>query len=225
MPLYSTAQVTIYDEEKFLEFTLQFPPDTTSATQIDWGKEKLVSEFIMKGEVPLKYLIALKNDTIAALSKYADGRWEFQEDIAYTDWAVRRVDGTKVISEFKITDFDNDGDEDLTCWTFTNINGNMWTIIFLNDQENQKLVSLYNTADQTLIWDRPEYDNTTGVINCTLDGSAYGASEESSFKLNYLTPIPLLKERQERYDPKYIEDFYYKGEKGKWKLVKHTKHK
>jgi len=218
----ATAQVTIYDNEKFIEFTLQFPPDTTSATQIDWGKEKLVSEFILKGEVPLKYSIALKNDTIAALSKYANGRWEFQEDIAYTDWAVRRVDGTKVISEFKITDFDNDGDEDLTCWTFTNVNGNMWTIIFLNDQENQKLVSLYDTADQTLIWDRPEYDNATGIINCTLDSSAFGISSESSYKLNGIVAKPIQKQEFDSTTDKSVFETEFVGENGTWKQTSQT---
>jgi hypothetical protein len=145
--------------------------------------------------------------------------------MAYTDWAVSRIEGAQVISEFKITDFDNDGDEDLICWTSTNINGNMWTVIFLNDQRQQKLVKLYNFADDTDIWNRPEFDIETGIINCTLDGSAYGASEESSYKLNYLTPVPLIKERQERYNSRYIEDFYFKGKKGKWQLVKHMKHR
>ena len=225
LPIFATSQVTVYDNEKFLELALLFHEDSISATGIDLKKGKLISEFTLSGSRPLRYSLTLKNDTIAILSRYNNRKWELQEEMAYTDWAVSRIEEAKVISEFKIIDFDNDGDEDLICWTSTNINGNMWTVIFLNDQRQQKLVKLYNLADDTDIWTRPEFDIETGIINCTLDGSAYGASEESSYKLNYLTPIPLIKERQERYNSRYIEDFYYKGKNGKWQLVKRIKHR
>jgi hypothetical protein len=165
LPVCGRAQVTIYNDEKFLEFTLHFPEESTSANGIDWSKEKLFSEFTLAGLRPLQYSIALKNDTIAILSRYDNGKRELQEEMAYTDWAVSRIEEAKVISEFKITDFDNDGDEDLICWTSTNINGNMWTVIFLNDQRQQKLVKLYNLADDTDIWNRPEFDIETGIIN------------------------------------------------------------
>jgi len=224
-PLTLTAQTRVYDSIKYIEFNLAFATDTTSFESIDWEKEQLVSRFTLQGAEPLYYSIALINDTIANFSEFKNGKWQFQETLKHSGWAVRRVDENTITSEFTISDFDNDGDEDLICLVNTNMNGNMWTVIFLNDQRQHKLTRLYNLADETDIWNRPEYDAATGIINCTLDGSAYGASEESSFKLNYLTPIPLIKERQERYDPKYIEDFYYKGEKGKWKLVKHTKNR
>jgi hypothetical protein len=173
LPIFATSQVIVYDNEMFLEFTLLFHEDSISATGIDWKKEKLISEFTLSGSRPLRYSLTLKNDTIAILSRYNNRKWELQEEMAYTDWAVSRIEGAQVISEFKITDFDNDGDEDLICWTSTNINGNMWTVIFLNDQRQQKLVKLYNFADDTDIWNRPEFDIETGIINCTLDGSAY----------------------------------------------------
>lgn len=219
---HDKEQVTVYNGEKFLEFNLQFPIDSISK-EIDWNREKPVSEFTLNGKTPLRYSVALKNDTIAVLSQFYDGKWELQENISYTEWAVSRIENNKIISEFKITDFDNDGDEDLVCWANTNVNGNVWTVIFLNDQNTKKLVKLYNTADNTDIWDMPQYDAATGTINCTLNGSAYGASEESSYKLENITAKPITKSRQDRYDSEEIIDIDYVGKSGKWEIIKTTK--
>jgi len=222
LPLYSTAQVTIYDDEKFLEFTLQFPPDSASATKIDWSKEKLVSEFTLKGPIPLQYSVTLKNDTIATLSNYSNGSWKFQEAIAYTDWAVSRIQETKVISEFKITDFDNDGDEDLVCWTRTNVNGNEWKLIFINDQEKQKLVSLYNNAEGSAIWNRPEYNADTEIVNCTLESGVFGISSESSYKLIGNIAEPLQKHEFDSTIDKNVFETEFVGENSTWKQTFQT---
>jgi len=223
-PLCLNAQVIKYNHEKYLEFTLQFPQDSASATGIDWNKEKLISQFKLKGKKDLQYSITLVNDTVASLSKYQNGKWEFQGNIQYTDWAVRRIDKSKVISEFKITDFDHDGDEDLLCWVTTNVNGNEWTLIFLNDQANLKLVKLYDTAEETDIWNRPTYNKKTHTIDCALEGSAYGTSWESRYKLNNLTATPISKIMQNRQQEAII-DYDYIGKDGKWKLTRTTTEK
>jgi len=219
-PLYLKAQVTKYDHKKYLEFTLQFYQDST-LSEIDWSREKLTAQFKLKGKKDLKYSVTLVNDTLATLSRDENEKWEFQENIKYTDWVVRRINESKIISEFKITDFDHDGDEDLLCWVFTNVNGNEWTLIFLNDQASLKLVKLYDTAEETFMWNRPIYNKKTHRIDCSLEGSAYGRSSESTYKLNNLTAIPVKKTSQNR-EQETIEDYEYIGKNGKWKMVRTT---
>lgn len=201
-----------------LTFQMNYPPK--GENDIDWDKEKPVCEFVLEGKTPLKYNMTLENDTVASLYRYENEKWVLQEEMKYESYFLYR-DENELISHFRIEDFDKDGDEDLLCWIFSNVNGNEWTKVFLNDQENKKLISLYDTAGETDIWDRPEYDEKTGVINCTLDGSAFGTSAESSFRLENLTAIPIKMHYQDRStSAKYIVDFYYVGKNGKWKLKK-----
>jgi hypothetical protein len=190
---------------------------------VEWKKEKLFSEFVLNGKIQLNYGIELISDSVSILKYFEDGMWQKQEQIEHTGWLLRKLNDNKILSEFKVSDFDNDGDDDLICWVDTSAHGNVWTVIYLNDQKQKRLVKLNNSADGTDVWDEPEYDNKIKIINCTLGGGAYGSSEESTFKLNNLTATPLTKHRQERYNPKYIEDFYYIGKNGKWKLSKHER--
>ncbi|TRW25766.1 hypothetical protein FMM05_05965 [Flavobacterium zepuense] len=217
------AQTVLSDGIEHLDFKLEFATDTTSAFGIDWKKENLVSDFVLKGNIPLHYSIKIINDTTASLSQFHNDKSTFQENIYISEWTIRVITDSHIISEFKITDFDKDGDEDLTILVASNMNGNDWTSIYLNDSAQNKLVNLYDMADNTAIWNRPEFDSDTGIIHCTLDGSAYGASEESTYKLDNLIAIPLKKSRQERYKRNSTTDFDYIGENGKWKLVRKRK--
>lgn len=216
---------TIYSQTEahtltMLTFELHYPP--MGDNDIDWDREKPKCEFILNGKTPLKYSMALENDTIASLSRYENEQWILQEDMQYQSYFLYREEN-ELFSHFRIADFDKDGDEDLLCWIFSNINGNEWTIVFLNDQKNKKLIRLIDTTENTDIWDRPEYDEKTKVINCTLDGSAFGVSAESTFILDDLTAIPLKRHYQDRLHSRHIVDYYYVGESGKWKLVKKKK--
>jgi hypothetical protein len=130
-----------------------------------------------------------------------------------------------LVSNFKIIDFDHDGNEDLLCWVFSNINGNVWTIIYLYDPKQQKLVKLQNTVDHTDIWNDPEYRLKTSTINCSLYGSAFGNSEESSYKLEKNHSVIPLKKHIESRSQESVIDYKYVGEKGKWKLKSKIKSK
>lgn len=153
------------------------------------------------------------NDTVARLDKFTT-KWEYQEDMPYAAYFQHRYDNV-LISSFRIEDFDRDGDEDLLCWLFSNINGNEWTAIYLNDQQQQKLVQLYDHAGHTHIWDAPEYNPATRIISCEQYGSAYGHSSESSYRLNGLSAMPI--EMQEQYrNAQTTSDAYYTGKDGKW---------
>jgi hypothetical protein len=179
-------------------------------------KKSQNANFTLKGKIPLKYSFHLESDSTATLHHFKKNKYQLQETLNYQPY-LWHLEDHLLYSNFKITDFDNDGDEDLVCWVYSNINGNEWTVIFINDQKQQKLVRLYNKADKTDIWDSPRFDKKTNNINTELYGSVFGESEESSYKLNGLTVTPLKKHFQDRTG-KRIYDYYYIGKKGKWKL-------
>lgn len=215
--LYASAQTVSFDDETRLLFKLKFATNNTDVNEINWKKERPVSEFMLKGESPLKYSVTLENDSTAVLSHYSLGKWKVQEKIAISEWTLRYVENKEIISEFKITDFNSDGNEDLICWTHTNINGNEWVVIYLNDPVKKQLSKLWDDAGETDTWDRPVYDPETGYISTQLDASAYGISEESIFLLDGLTAIPVSKHEQDRTSD-IITDKYYFGNNGKWEL-------
>lgn len=213
-----TAQTVSLDDDTRLLFRLKYATNkTTDVSEINWKKERPVSEFTLKGENQLKYSVTLENDSTAVLSQYSQGKWTVQEKISISEWTLRHVENKAIISEFKITDFNDDGNEDLICWTHTNINGNEWVVIFLNNPVKARLSKLWDDAGETDIWDRPVYNPETGYISTELEGSAYGTSEESVFLLDGLTAIPVSKHEQDSTGD-IITDKYYIGNNGKWEL-------
>ncbi|UTN05210.1 hypothetical protein L0669_04705 [Flavobacterium bizetiae] len=218
---FSFAQ-TENDSVQHLVFKVQFPPASLSVEDIDFTKEKPECEFELKGKIPLKYSFRLQNDSIVSLYQLKNKEFTFQENMNYQPF-FWLFDNDLLFSNFKIVDFDNDGDEDLLCWVASNINSNEWTIIFINDQKQQKLVRLFNTVDGTDIWNKPEFDKETNTINTELYGSGFGVSEESSYYLKVdLTVTPIKKHFQNRTQ-KYTLDYEYVGKNNKWKLKSKTK--
>ena len=212
------------DSVQRIIFKINSPSNVSDIEEIDFKKEKPKSKFELKGKIPLQYSFHLENDSIASLYQFKNDEFQLIDKLNYQPifWAF---DNNNLISNFKIIDFDNDGDDDLICWVFSNINGNEWSIIYLNDQKQQKLVKLYNKADNTSIWSKPQYDKQTNIINTELFGSAFGISEESSYKLNSdLSIIPLKKHLQDRTQNNII-DYEYIGRNGKWKLKSKNKYK
>lgn len=218
---FSQTQI---DSVEHLVFKVNSTPVSLSVEDIDFTKDKPECEFKLKGEIPLQYSFRLLNDSITSLYQFKNNEFQFQENLAYQPF-LWHFDDDLLYSNFKIVDFDNDGDEDLLCWVYSNVNGNKWTVIFINDQKNRKLIRLYNPADDTDIWARPEFDKETKTINTELHGSAFGISEESSYKFNCdLTITPLVKHHQDRTG-KRIFDYQYIGKNGEWKLISKTRHK
>jgi len=212
------AQTKLYEDNNYIAFNLKYAKDTTTVDGIDWKKEKLFSEFTLKGKKDIKYAISIQNQSSATLLSFQKGKWEVQEKINITGLTLRRIANKVIISEFKIIDFDNDGNEDLVCWVNTNINGNQWSLIYLNDNDNQKLVKLWNDADETDIWARPVYDSEAVTIRTQRDGSAYGTSDESIFLLEGIDADPVSKHFQDRTQESITDYYYYVGNDNKWEL-------
>lgn len=221
--IYSSiyAQENVSDE-KYIQFKVSdYNPD---AGLDNWNVDNLTSEFELNGKIPLQFSIRLVNDSIMELSqKLKNGVKiiDIQEYYPFT-WTL---DKDIITSSFRITDFNKDGNEDLLCWTQSNMNGNQWTIIYINDNENSRLAKLWDPAEETDIWDRPEYDKSGKIINTTLDASVFGISNECTYRLDGLKVIPLTKDEEDRTSTKYIMNKTYRGENGKWKLVKSKKHR
>ena len=218
LPSLLSAQVLADGDSKNLIFPIGHSVNDSIrfADQLDLKSEYLVSQFTLQGKMPLTYRLILVNDTIAHLEKFST-EWQFQEDFPI-DAGYIEVYNDTLFTRYNITDFDHDGDEDLVCWLSSNMNGNMWSSVYLNDQRQQKLVQLYDHASGTYIWDSPVCDKN-GIITCTLYGSTFSCSAESTYQLAGLTAVPLKKHFEERSSVPSILDYYYTGENGQWMQI------
>lgn len=223
LSVFSYSQVKKYDGEKYLEFTLKYATDTTTVDGIDWKRENLISEFTLKGKFPLRYSVRLLNDSEALLSQYNNSKWVVQDTIEISGWTSSYIEGNTIISKFKITDFDKDGNEDLTCWIFTNMHNDISTTIFLNNPKQQKLIKLYDFAEDTDVWMDPKYDSKSKKMYCLDYTGLYGLQSESTYKLINQLAIPITKTVIDTNDPALIIEQEYKGKNGKWHLISEYK--
>lgn len=205
------------DNSKYpIFFDKTAPVNDSSDIGIDWKTEKPISEFELNGATKLSYRFELLNDSIAVLSQKTNKVWEEQDRFKFQPWQWI-IEDSLVVSNFEIKDFDKDGNEDLLCCVMSNVNGNEWTYIYLND--GKKLTKLYDATEESFYWFKPEYNPKKRQLSSNWFGSAYGHDDECIYKLNGLTTTPVSKHHQER-SGKEIIDEYYKGSKGKWKLIK-----
>ncbi|MFY7730286.1 MAG: hypothetical protein ACOVRN_12270 [Flavobacterium sp.] len=208
--------VAAKDTVAYITFEKTAPVNDSSDIGVDWKTEKPISQFTLQGKSPLNYKIELINDSFAVLSQKVNRNWLEQDRFEFQPWQWG-IDDEKIITKFYITDFDKDGDDDLLCWVMSNINGNEFTYIYLND--SNKLVKLYDKAEDTFYWFNPEYSLKKKELYSNWYGSAYGHDDECVYKLENLNVTPVSKHHQER-SGKEIRNEYYKGKNGKWKLVK-----
>jgi hypothetical protein len=214
--LIQCKPISAKDSVTYISFDKTASVNDSSDIGVDWKVEKPTSEFILNGKKTLTYKIELINDSIGVLSQKMDGSWHVQDKFKFQPWQWA-INNEKIITKFRITDFDKDGDDDLLCWVISNINGNEFTYIYLNGGD--KLIKLYNKAEETFYWFTPQYNNQKKELYSNWYGSAYGHDDECIYKLENLNVIPVSKHHQER-SGKEIRDDYYKGKNGKWKLVK-----
>lgn len=187
---------------------------------------KLRAEFNLKGTFLSKYSIEIKNDSISVLYKLENNKWEYFDTIRH----MFQINDTNqiLLPAYRIVDFDHDGNQDLVCWVYTNVNGNGWSVIYLNNPTRKKLCLLWNSAENdTRIWDAPQYNVKDSTISCTLLSGAFGLSFESKYKLKDYRAIPIEKQEadysQLKMDGTGAIERSYTGKGSKWMLIKETK--
>ncbi len=201
-------------------YQINFKFDTLKINKhsFDWSKNKLRQEFILNGQMQMKYSIEIINYSKSILSVYKNNKWLFVDSIEHM------FDLGFGLPSFRIMDFNKDGNQDLLCWVLTNVNGNYWQIIYLNDSKTNTLIKLENTSENGYIWDAPEYDSKDSTIHCMRLSGTFGSSFDSKYKLKNNLAIPLDKTETDNTQVsgitgkgQIIRDFV--GENGKWKLT------
>lgn len=193
----------------------------------DLNNHILKTEFTLLGDFPTKYSVEIINNNESVIRRFENNKWETVDTI--DQMYIEFLDSVDfLIPSFSIEDFNKDGNQDLICWTGTNINGNEWVQIYLNDPKTKSLKILINTAEKdSVIWDAPEYDENDSTIHCTLVSGNFGLSFESKYKLIGFTAIPIEKEEHDNTnmnpEGKGAIYRYYIGKKGKWKLKQKIK--
>ncbi|MES2485264.1 MAG: hypothetical protein V4581_04855 [Bacteroidota bacterium] len=218
-PTCLMAQEEYYSMDNVIQFILKNDPDTIADFNgIDWAEENIIKEFELKGPVKLRYALHPVNDTVMQLLQPDGKKWKVQETINHSGWMLTRITDGIVYPYIQAIDFDKDGDEDLMLWVNMNMNGNMWTIIYLNDQKQQKLVQLVNTTTPqgNGIWDDPKYDPQTGQIHTELYSGVYGIQNTATYKLVGTTALPVIKNETDLTNSEKITYTSYKGNDGQW---------
>jgi hypothetical protein len=126
---------------------------------------------------------------------------------------------------FKITDFNEDGYDDLLVCTYSSVHAIVPMRIFLYDPKKQNLTELINTAEPGGVWMSPEYDAKNNTIHCFFDAGNAFNSYKSTYKLKGFTANPVEKHEVDRtnFNPITGEGYEvkdYKGKNGKWILKK-----
>ena len=206
------------DQDTITDGLISFALKDSTATEIDWQLDAPFEEFELNGKTPLRYALRPVNDTVTQLLTWNKGSWQLQETIAHSDYIYAHVMEGIVFSHFEITDFDHDGDQDLTCWAYTDVYINAYTLIFINDENQHKLIRLVNTAEDTDIWNEPKYDAKTGQLHTELYSGVYGEPARATYKLKGTMAAPVFKEAFDSTNPDYIIKTTYEGKDGKWKL-------
>lgn len=186
---------------------------------INWTSgNKLCHEFELNGDTPIRCALTVIADESVIFSQYINEQWQTIDTLRYSGFPG-------VTPAFRITDFNRDGNEDFMCWTHTNVNGNEWEQIFLNNPATGELQKLHTTSDEEDVWCGPQYNPKTKIISCTLVSGTFGLSADYTYRLDGLKAIPLKKQVQDNTQINAItgegaETYEYIGKNGKWKLVK-----
>lgn len=195
---------------------------------IVWLNNANTLKFDLKGVLTIKCsLTVLENETVM-LSQYNNGQWTVVDTLSYSVFPSNDTD--YITPAFMITDFDKDGNEDFLCWTHTNINGNQWSSVYINDPVTKKLKKLKTTKDEEDVWCAPTFNSRTKIITSTEVSGNYGYSYTSTYKLENQIAVPLEKEVSDNTQlnsttGKGAVLKLYKGKKGRWKLIQKIKSK
>ncbi len=140
-------------ESEFIQQTdssliLQFYYDTSfSKYHKLLAKPRRSAHFLLKGKHNSQYIIENINDTLSIIYRLKKKNYFFIDSIIHQDCSF---ECEQLVPSFTIHDFNKDGNQDLSCWAYSNINGNQWTYIYLFNDKKNRLVSLLNTSETRL---------------------------------------------------------------------------
>lgn len=178
-------------------------------------------EFTLTGKKPLHYRISFKDQSSFLLSQNINGRYMVQDtllcDTNYWQWQENRP----VVSSFRITDFDADGNQDFVYVSTVSGHGDMATGIYLNDPGQGRLVLLTDTDGNAEFLVNPEYDAKNKILTTSVSGGMKGHFN-TTYKLKNNAAEPLEHIKVEFTDDGQTVESRYKYKNGEWVLIKTT---
>lgn len=188
---------------------------------VDSTEILLPVEFTLTGKKPLHYRISFKDQSSFLLSQNINGRYVVQDtllcDTNYWQWQENRP----VVSSFRITDFDADGNQDLVYVASVGGHGDMLTVIYLNNPKQGKLVLLADINGNSDFLVNPEYDAKKKLLTTYASGGMHGYSNET-YKLKNQVAEPIERIEAEFTDESQTVERRYKYQNGEWVLIKTT---
>lgn len=223
----------IYGLLAFFTFAMAYPQDSiryigfnlidrdlevSEYDSITWNTgDKVRHEFELQGRKKIKCALQVIPNGEIVLSQYSEERWQTLDSLYYNVFPAN--ENEHITPSMEISDFNKDGNEDFKFWGYTNVNGNLWEQIYLNNPSSGRLEILKTTEDEGDTWCDADFDPKTGIINCTLVSGVYGASEEYTYKLEGFTAKPLYKERNNNTGVRYQQFIDLKGMADHWEIT------
>ncbi|KOS05335.1 hypothetical protein AM493_04290 [Flavobacterium akiainvivens] len=172
----------------------------------------------LKGKKPLQYRITLVDEVTALLSQNIKGSYIVQDTIPcdVNNWQWQ--ENAPIVSSFRVTDFNNDGHQDLVCINEMAAHGNAYTQIFLNSAKDERLVKLIDAETNNDYFSNPEYDDRRKILITSESGGIYGYTT-TKYRIIKNHAQPFERTVAEPGEDEFIERNYtYKN--GNWISVK-----
>jgi len=198
----------------------------------DSTKRHIQKEFKLAKDDPSKYSIVINEDSISLLFININNTWKILDTIDKSLTLYSDIFCNIWFPYFEKTDFNKDGYIDLIVPMRTNVNGNLWTKIYLFNPKCNELQPIYSSEDTSQfwtsgIWSAPEYNQTDSTINCTNVSGAYGLFFTSKYKLHnfMIEPIEKNEDDTRAVDRRGNGALHrrYIGKDGKWILIETNK--
>jgi hypothetical protein len=205
------------EREGYVMFSFENILDPATG-DVDFKGKDIATDIILEGGKPLEYRIEIKDNETALLLQKRNNSWIVQDTLMINIdmWEFR--EGWPLISPFKVTDFDKDGDQDLVYTEYLGGRNDTTTAIYLNTFGNKSLVRLYDIAEESYDFVNPEYDTNKCVLKTYISGGLYSVSTTSIYKIDEGIAKPLRRIEIDHTDEVKIVESTYKGVKNKWVL-------
>lgn len=168
------------------------------------------------------YSIEIFEDSVTLLKHMRNRQWHVldtidRKTVLYADQACDIQ-----YPQYQLTDLNQDGYKDLLIIAKTDDNNNAFGKLCLYNSAKASLQPV-KSAEKDGWWASPEYNAGDSTIACTQLSGVYGIRYTSMYKLQGSRAIPLSKDEEDTMgeaEGKRAVERIYKGDNGRWKLVK-----